>query len=43
MLYVSERGVMDVVFFCLHGSISVSSCRCCMFCVHPAAVPNTAF
>ena len=27
------------------GSMSVSSCRCCMFvsCVHPVAVLNTAF
>ena len=27
------------------GSVSVSSCRCCMFvfCVHPAAVLNAAF
>ena len=27
------------------GSVSVSSCRCCMFvsCVHPVAVPNAAF
>ena len=27
------------------GSVSVSSCRCCMFvsCVHPVAVLNTAF
>ena len=27
------------------GSMSVSSCRCCMFvsCVHPAAVLNAAF
>ena len=26
------------------GSVSVSSCRCCMFasCVHPVAVLNTA-
>ena len=41
MLYVCVRGVMDVVFFlycdawscrcsCM-GSMSVSSCRCCMF------------
>ena len=27
------------------GSVSVSSCRCCMFvsCVHPVAVLNVAF
>ena len=27
------------------GSVSVSSCRCCMFvsCVHPVAVFNAAF
>ena len=27
------------------GSVSVSSCRCCMYasCVHPVAVLNTAF
>ena len=27
------------------GSVSVSSCRCCMFvsCVHPVAVHNAAF
>ena len=27
------------------GSVSVSSCRCCMFvsCVHPAAVLNAGF
>ena len=27
------------------GSVSVSSCRCCMFvsCVHPVAVLNSAF
>ena len=46
MLYVCMRGVMDVVFLfvlcrwsCM-GSMSVSSCRCCMFvsCVHPVAV-----
>ena len=53
MLYVCVRGVMDVVIFCLYcdawsyrcscmGSMSVSSCRCCMFvsCVHPVAVLN---
>ena len=56
MLYVCVRGVMDVVFFCLYcdawscrcscmESMSVSSCRCCMFvsCVHPVAVINAAF
>ena len=54
MLYVCVKGVMDV--FCLYcdawscrcscmGSMSVSSCRCCMFvyCVHPVAVLNAAF
>ena len=27
------------------GSVSISSCRCCMFvsCVHPVAVLNAAF
>ena len=47
--------VMDVVFFCLNCeswscrcscmvSVSVLSCRCCMFvsCVHPVAVLNAA-
>ena len=49
MLYVCVRGVMDVVFsVCIvlvYGSVSVSSCRCCMFvtCVHPVAVLNAAF
>ena len=57
MLYVCVRGVMDVVFsVCIvirgalrahscMGSMSVSSCRCCMFvsCVHPVAVFNAAF
>ena len=55
MLYVCVRGVMDVVF-CLYcdawscrcscmGSMSVSSCRWCMFvyCVHHVAVLNAAF
>ena len=54
MLCVCAEDVMDV-FFCLYceawscrcwcmGSVSVSSCRCCMFvsCVHPVAVLNTA-
>ena len=51
--YVCVRGVMDVVFsVCIvscscscMGSMSVSSCRCCMFvsCVHPVAVLNAAF
>ena len=50
------RDVMDVVFSvcvvrrgavgcsCM-GSVSVSSCKCCMFvsCVHPVAVLNAAF
>ena len=49
--------VMDVVLYvCIvkrgavgarvwEGSVSVSSCRCCMFvsCVHPVAVLNAAF
>ena len=51
MLYVCVRDVMDV--FCLYcdiwscrcscmGSMSVSSCRCCMFvsCVHPVDDPR---
>ena len=49
--YVCVRGVMGV--FCLYcdawscscscmGSMSVSSCRCCMV-VHPVAVLNAAF
>ena len=56
MLCVCVVDVMDVVFFvcivmrgavgarCM-GSVSVSSCRCCMFvsCVHPMAVLNAAF
>ena len=54
MLYVCVRGVIDV--FCLYcdawscrcscmGSVSVSSCRCCMFVsyVNPVAVLNAAF
>ena len=56
MLCVCVENVMDVVFFCLYceawscrcscmGSVSFSSCRCCMFvsCVHPVAVLNAAF
>ena len=51
MLYVCVRDVMDVVVsVCIvtRGAItsmSVSSCRCCMFvsCVHPVAVLNAAF
>ena len=56
MLCVCVVDVMDVVFFvCIvmrgavgarvWGSVSVSSCRCCMFvsCVHPVAVLNAAF
>ena len=56
MLCVCVGDVMDVVFFCLYceawscrcscmGSVSVSSCRCCMFvsCVNPVAVLNAAF
>ena len=53
MLYVCVRGVMYVVFLfvvwncrcsCM-GSMSVSSCICCMFvsCVHPVAVLKAAF
>ena len=56
MLYICVRGVMDVVFSvgtrdswscrcsCM-GSVSGSSCRCCIFvsCVHPVAVLNAAF
>ena len=50
------RGCDGCCVFCLHceawscrcsciGSMSVSSCRCCMFvsCVHPVAVLNAAF
>ena len=57
MLCVCVVDVMDVVFsVCIvmrgaacrcscMGSVSVSSCRCCMFvsCVHPVAVLNAAF
>ena len=56
MLYVCVRGVMDVAFFCLYcdawscrcscmGSMSVLSCRCCMFafCVHPVTVLSAVF
>ena len=52
MLCVCVMDVMDVVFsVCIvrrgarDGSVSVSSCRCCMFvsCVHPVAVLNAAF
>ena len=54
MLCVCVGDVMDVVFsVCIvrscrcscMGSVSVSSCRCCMFvsCVHPVAVLNAAF
>ena len=55
MLCVCVGDVMDVVFsVCIEawscrcscmGSVSVSSCRCCMFvsCVHPVAVLNAAF
>ena len=53
MVYVCLRDVMDVVFsvcivrrgvVCM-GSVSVSSCRCCMSvsCVHLVAVLNTVF
>ena len=48
------RGCDGCFVFCLNceawscrysGSVSVSSCRCCMFvsCVHPVAVLNSAF
>ena len=50
------RGCDGCCIFCLYceawscrcscmGSVSVSSCRCCMFvpCVHPVAVLNAAF
>ena len=50
------RGCDGCCIFCLYceawscrcscmGSVSVSSCRCCMFvsCVHPVAVINAAF
>ena len=54
MLCVCVGDVMDVVFsVCIvrrgavgaRVSVSVSSCRCCMFvyCVHPVAVLNGAF
>ena len=57
MLYICVRGVMNVVIFvCIvtrgavgahvwEVSMSVSSCKCCMFvsCVHPVAVLNAAF
>ena len=56
MLCVLCRGCDGCCVFCLYceawscrcscmGSVSVSSCRCCMFvsCVHPVAVLNAAF
>ena len=56
MLCVCVGDVMDFCVFCLYceawscrcsckGSVSVSSCRCCMFvsCVHHVAVLNAAF
>ena len=56
MLCVCVGDVMDIVFFWLYceawscrcscmGSVSISSCRCCMLvsCVHPVAVLNAAF
>ena len=56
MLYVCVRGCDGCYVFCLYcevwscrcscmGSMSVSSCKCCMFvsCVHPIAVLNAAF
>ena len=51
MFIVCVGDVMDVVFLfvlawssCM-GSVSVSSCICCMFvsCVHPVAVLDAAF
>ena len=54
MLYICVSGVMGVFYLysdvgrcrcsCM-GSMSVSSCMCCMFvsCVHPVAVLNVAF
>ena len=56
MLCVCVGGCDGCCVFCLYceawscrcscmGSVSVSSCRCCMFvsCVHPVAVLNAAF
>ena len=48
MLCVCVGDVMDVVFsvcIVMRGSVSVSSCRFCMFvsCVHHVAVLNAAF
>ena len=56
MLCVCVGDVMDVVFFVcivkrgavgarILGSVSISSCRCCIFvsCVHLVAVLNAAF
>ena len=55
MMCVCVGDVMDVLFcVCIvrrravgarMGSVSVSSCRCCIFvsCVHPVAVLNAAF
>ena len=56
MLCVCVGDVMDVVFSvcivrrgavgaCVWGSVSASSCICCMFvsCVYPVAVLNAAF
>ena len=55
MLYVYVTDLMDVVVFCLYceawrcrcscmGSVTVSSCRCCIFvyCVNPVAVLKAA-
>ena len=55
-LLMCGGGVRSIFYFCLYcdawscrcscmGSVSVSSCRCCMFvsCVHPVAVLNDAF
>ena len=41
---IVRRGVWSCRCSCM-GSVSVSSCICCMFvsCVHPVAVLNTAF
>ena len=41
---IVKRGTWNCRSSCM-GSVSISSCRCCMFlsCVHPAAVLNAAF
>ena len=51
VLYICAKGVWMLCFFCLHchawscrclcmGSMSLSSCKCCMYvsCLHPVAV-----